>query len=125
MSPAYYHAFAMASVATTYKYLVPKPKSLYRQLFIRDRWIAARTLYGMSSGEDAMTPEEIAADYSLPVEAVLEALAYCQSNPPEIADDHAAEEALMEASSMNDPIYKYNAKPRALSAEEMSRLNRL
>ncbi len=115
----------MAIVATTYKYLGRKPRSLYRQLFIKDRWIAARTLYGMSLGEDAMTPEEIAADYNLPQEAVREAIAYCQSNPPEIAEDYAAEEALMEASGMNDPGYKYHAKPRLLSPEEMARLNRL
>jgi uncharacterized protein (DUF433 family) len=106
-------------------YLSRKPKSLYRQLFIKDRWIAARTLYGLSLGEDAMTPQEIAADYDLPLEAVLEAIAYCHSRPAEIAEDYAAEEAVMEASGMNDPAYKYHAKPRVLSPEEMARLNRL
>ncbi|HEV2950166.1 MAG TPA: DUF433 domain-containing protein [Gemmataceae bacterium] len=115
----------MATATTTYQYLSRKPKSLYQQLFIKDRWIAARTLYGLSLGEDAMTPEEIAADYDLPREAVLEAIAYCQSNPPEIAEDYAAEEAVMEASGMNDPNYKFHAAPRVLSTEEMSRLNRL
>lgn len=120
-----YHAFNMGQIATTYQYLSRKPSSLYRQLFIKDRWIVARTLYGMSLSEDAMTPEEIAADYNLPLEAVLEAIAYCQSNPPEIAEDFAAEEAIMEASGMNDPNYKYHPQPRILSAEEMSRLNRL
>jgi uncharacterized protein (DUF433 family) len=115
----------MELATTTYQYLSRKPKSLYRQLFVKDRWIAARTLYGMSLGEDAMTPEEIAADYSLPVEAVLEAIAYCQSNPRDIAEDYAAEEAVMEASGMNDPDYKHHAQPRVLSPEEMSRLNRL
>jgi uncharacterized protein (DUF433 family) len=115
----------MAIVTTTYKYLVRKPNSLYRQLFVKDRWVAARTLYGLSVGEDAMTPEEIAADYDLPLEAVLEAIAYCQSQPPEIGEDYAAEEALMEASGMSDPADRFHAKPRVLSAEEMSRLNRL
>jgi uncharacterized protein (DUF433 family) len=111
--------------ATTYKYLARKPRSLYRQLFIKDRWIAARTLYGLSVGQDAMTPDEIAADYELPVEAVLEAIAYCRSSPPEIADDYEAEEAVMEASGMNDPDYKYHPTPRLLASEEMARLNRL
>jgi uncharacterized protein (DUF433 family) len=115
----------MSAIETTYKYLARKPKSLYRQLFIKDRWIAARTLYGLSVGEDAMTPEEIAADYDLPLEAVFEALAYCQADSPELAQDYAAEEALQEASGMNDPNYKYCAKPRVLSPEEMSRLNHL
>jgi len=79
----------------------------------------------MYLGEDAMTPKEIAADYNLPLEAVLEAIAYCHSSPKEIADDLSAEEAVMEASGMNDPDYKFHAKPRVLSPEEMSRLNRL
>ena len=37
--------------------------------------------------EMPMTPEEIAADYNLPLEAVQEAIAYCESNPPELAED--------------------------------------
>src|SRR5947209_5847061 len=115
----------MAAPSNSYKYLTRKPKSLYQQLFIKDRWIAARTLYGMSVGEDAMTPQEIAADYDLPFEAVLEAIAYCKSNRPEIAEDYAAEDAVMEASGMNGPDYKFHATPRLLSSEEMSRLNRL
>jgi len=108
-----------------WKYLVRKPKSLYKQLFIKDRWVAARTLYGQYVGEGARTAEELAADYNLPLEAVLEAIAYCESNPPEIRQDWEAEEALMEASGMNDPNYKYHAKPKLLTPQEMARLNRL
>jgi uncharacterized protein (DUF433 family) len=61
-----------------WKYLAPKPGSYYRQLFIKDRRIAARTIYGMYvPGEDepGMSPEEIAEDYDLPLEAVQEAIA--------------------------------------------------
>ena len=43
--------------------------------------------------------------------------------PPEIASDWAAEEALAEATGMNDPNYK--GKPKVLSPQEMARLNRL
>ena len=125
LSAKLYHGHAMAQTATTYQYLTRKPGSLYHQLFIKDRWIAARTLYGMSVGEDAMTPEEIAADYNLALEAVLEAISYCQSNPREIAEDFAAEEAVMEASGMNQPDYKYHPQPQVLSAEDMARLIRL
>lgn len=112
------------STTPQYKYLVRKPKSAYKQLFVKDRWVAARTLYGQYVGEGARTAEELAEDYNLPLEAVKEAIAYCESNPPEIREDWAAEEALMEASGMNDPNYKYNAKPKLLSPEEMARLNR-
>jgi uncharacterized protein (DUF433 family) len=97
-------------------YLSRKPKSVYRQLFIKERWVSARTLYGMYVNEEApMTPEEIAADYDLPLEAVLEAIAYCESNPPEIAQDYAREEALMEATGMNHPDCKYHQQPETRS----------
>jgi uncharacterized protein (DUF433 family) len=116
----------MSTTPNPYKYLTRKPKSVYKQLFIKDRWVSARTLYGKyMSDEEPMTPEEIAADYGLPLEAVLEAIAYCESNPPEIQQDWEREEAVMEATGMNDPNYKYNARPKLLTPEEMARLNRL
>ncbi len=109
-----------------YKYLAPKPGSTYKHLFIKDRWISARTLYGMHvREEEPMTLEEIAADYNLPLDAVREAIAYCESNPPELAQDYAREEAWMEAIGANDPNYKYNPKPRLLTAEEIARLKSL
>ena len=71
-----------------------------------------------------MTPEEIAANYRLPVEAVKEAIAYCQSNPPELQEDYAREQALIEACGMNDPNYRHHGKPRLLSAQELARLQK-
>ena len=108
-------------------YLAPDPKSpRYRQLFIKGRRIAARTLYGMyvSQEEPRMTAEEIAADYDLPVEAVLEAIAYCESNPPEIQQDWEADELLAQATGMSDPNYKYHPSPRRLSPQERAQLER-
>jgi uncharacterized protein (DUF433 family) len=114
----------MSTNSNQYKYLVRKPKSVYKQLFIKDRWISARTLYGMYASEEIpMPPEEIAADYTLPLEAVLEAIAYCESNPPELTQDYAREEALMEATGMNDP--NYDGRPRVLTPQEMARLRKL
>ena len=46
-------------------------------------------------GEDARTPDQLAADYRLPLEAVLEAIAYCESNPPAIHEDWQREESVM------------------------------
>ena len=60
----------------------------------------------------------------LPVEAVKEAIAYCESNPPELLEDYAREQALMEASGMNDPNYKYHPSPKILSPQEIARINR-
>src|SRR5438093_1310037 len=101
----------MTTIPQSWKYLDRKPGSCYKQLFVKGRNIAARTLYGKYvRADEPMTPAEIAADYSLPLEIVLEAIAYCESNPPEIASDWAAEEALAEATGMNDP--NYNGKPK-------------
>jgi uncharacterized protein (DUF433 family) len=109
-----------------YKYLARKPKSVYKHLFIEDCWISACTLYGKYARDEVpMTPEEIASDYHLPLEAVLEAIAYCQSNPPELAQEYAREEAIREASGMNDPNYKYHPQPKFLTPQEMARLRRL
>lgn len=114
----------MSTNPTAYKYLARKPKSVYKQLFIKELWISARTLYGMHAREESpLTPEGIAADYDLPLEAVQEAIAYCESNPPELAEDYAREEAVMEATGMNDP--SYDGQPKVLTPQEMSRLRRL
>src|SRR5262249_48311405 len=110
---------------TTWIYLARKPSSNYRQLFIKGRNISARTLYGQYlDGEDGpgRTPEQLAEDFDLPLEAVREAIAYCESNPPEIRADWEMEEALMEATGMNDPDYKYHPSPKILSPEEHHRI---
>jgi uncharacterized protein (DUF433 family) len=78
-----------------WKYLAPKPGSSSKQLFIKGRKIAARTLYGaFMSEESPQTPEEIAEDWDVPLDAVLEAIAYCQTDPPEVREDIARAEAL-------------------------------
>src|SRR5438552_1750251 len=101
---------------TTWNHLAANPKSLYTQLFIKGTRLRARTLYGMyMSAEEPMTAEEIARECDLPLAAVLEAIAYCQSDPPEIKADFEREERIMEATGMNDPNYKYGGKYRVLS----------
>src|SRR5207237_5041407 len=78
----------------TWQYLGPKEGSAYRQLFVKGTRIMARILYGMVvREEDPMTPDEIAAAFHIPVEAVREAIAYCESEPPEIREDWEREEA--------------------------------
>jgi hypothetical protein len=85
------------STTIIWKYLAPKPKSFYKQLFVNGR-IQARLLYGLyRNTEEPQSPEAIAAAYHLPLEAVREAIAYCDANPPEIQEDLAAEEALLAA----------------------------
>jgi uncharacterized protein (DUF433 family) len=111
------------STSTTWRHLAPNPKSAYKQLFIKGTRIRARILYGLlMSADEPMTPAEIAADYDLPLEAVQEAIAYCQSNPPAIKEDFQREERLMEASGMNDPAYKYGGKFKVVPPEEIARI---
>ena len=69
-----------------------------------------------------MTPEQIALDMNLPLEAVREAIAYCQSDPPEVREDHRREELLMEATGMNDPGYKFGGRYKVLSPQERAAL---
>ena len=116
------------SAENSYKYLERRPCSLYKQLFVKGTRIRAEILYSLTipSEEDGevYTPEEVAASYGLPLEVVQEAIAYCESNPPEILADHAREERIAEATGMNHPDYKYNPKKyyKILTPEERARL---
>lgn len=108
---------------TSWKYLAPKPKSAYRQLFVKDRRISARTLYGcFMSEEEPQTIEQIAENYRLPIEAVKEAIAYCEANPPEIQRDYEMETATMKARGMLSPDYR--GQPKILTNEERAELRR-
>jgi uncharacterized protein (DUF433 family) len=114
----------MSTKPPEYLHLEPRPGSFYRQLFLKGRRVRAEVVYHVHRNPDApMSPEEIAADYGWPLEAVREAIAYCESNPPELAGDRAREEALMEATGMNAP--DYDGHPKLLTAQEMARIRRL
>jgi uncharacterized protein (DUF433 family) len=96
------------STANNWKYLAPKPGSAYKQLFIKGTRIMARILYGMHMSEELpRTPQEIAEAFSLPLEAVQEAIAYCKTNPPEIQQDWEEEEAHDRGRILNDPNYYF------------------
>lgn len=113
------------STATQYQFLVANPRSWYKQLFVKDTRIQARTLYGAyASEEEARTPEQIAADYNVPLEAVREAISYCESDPAELREDYQREEALMEACGMNAPDYKTHGKPKLLTPQELARFQK-
>ena len=76
-----------------YSFLAPKPGSNYRQLFVKGR-IRAEILYRETVGPEALTPEEVASEYGLPVEAVLESIDYCRrSDVQQLLDAERAREA--------------------------------
>jgi uncharacterized protein (DUF433 family) len=74
-----------------YKHLGPRPGSNYKQLFIKDRRIRAEVLYRQTIGPDPRTPNDVAADYNLPLEAVLEAIDYCTHNALVLQEDRDRE----------------------------------
>lgn len=80
-----------------YKYLRPRLGSSYRQLFVDGR-IRAETIYHDTLEPEARTPEEIAWDYDIPLEAVHEAIEYCIENEELLKQELAADWAAIRAS---------------------------
>ena len=96
----------MSTNGKEWKWLYHYPKRSYKQLSIKGTKIHARTIYCQSIGEGAMTPQELAEDFGVPLEAVLEAIEYCEGNPPEIQEDWEMEErSIREAEEQNEPNF--------------------
>jgi hypothetical protein len=72
--------------------------------------------------KEPRTPEQLAEDWGIPLEAVQEAIEYCRSDPAELREDRRKHELRAEAIGMNDPTIKYSGRPRPLSTEERVRL---
>lgn len=83
-----------------YKYLKPKRGSCYQQLAVEGR-IRAEILYRETVGTDPLTPEQVAGEYNLPVEAVLEAIHYCTQNREPLDAERAREQATIEARGLD------------------------
>jgi hypothetical protein len=99
------------------------PGSSYQQLCVKGKRIWAWTLYCEFMNEkEPRSPQQLALDFEIPLAAVQEAIEYCQSDPPELREDHRKDDLLAEAIGANDPSYKYSGKPRSLSTEERVRL---
>jgi hypothetical protein len=100
------------STAKHWVYLAPNPKSYLRQLFVKGTEFAAHDLYVLYvDDEEPMTPEEIAEGYGVPVGAVHEAIAYCQSDPPEIRQDIADSDAWFAAHGLDNPPASTDSSP--------------
>ncbi len=85
---------------TRYQYLQPKRGSRYQQLAVNGR-IRAEILYRETLGSEPLTPEQIASEYNLPVEAVLEAIDYCEHNRDLLDAERAREEATIQARGLD------------------------
>jgi uncharacterized protein (DUF433 family) len=115
----------MSETPRAWKHLERRRGSSYQQLSIKGKRIWAWTLYCESFVEkEPRTPEQLAKDWDIPVEAVQEAIEYCASDPPELREDKRKTDLLREAIGMNDPAVAHTGKPRSLSTEERARLLR-
>lgn len=88
---------------TRYQHLEPRPGSNYRQLWLKGRRIRAAVVYEAVHGPDPVTPEELARDYNVPLEAVHEALDYVANNMPLIQAERREEAADMRARGLDHP----------------------
>src|SRR5438445_393065 len=79
-----------------YKYLQPKHGSRYRQLAVNGR-IRAEILYRETVGPEPLTPDQVAKEYNLPVESVLEAIHYCEHNRELLDAERVRQQPTMEA----------------------------
>lgn len=89
-----------------YKYLLVDYWSSCKLPFMKDpRKIRADQLYGQTVGEDALTPEEVATDFGLPLEAVLEAIQFCTQNEEFVRQEREKENArLREYEKKHPPL---------------------
>lgn len=85
-----------------YRHLEARPGSNYRQLFLKGRRIRAEVMYHAVHGPEPRTPEEVARDFEVPLEAVLEAVDYVERNPAIIRADREREEAKLRARGLLD-----------------------
>jgi uncharacterized protein (DUF433 family) len=95
---------------TQWKHLEAHPQSSYKQLFLKGTRIRAEIIYDSwvdAEPPDPTTPEEVAADWNVSVEAVREAIAYCQAEPPEIEEDHRREREHLQALGVLDAEGNY------------------
>jgi uncharacterized protein (DUF433 family) len=62
-----------------YRYLVQRPHEWRQQLYVKGRRLTAATVF-KDYRLEKRTPQQIAEDWDLPLDAVLECIYYCQEN---------------------------------------------
>jgi len=93
------------SVQIEYQHLEIRPRSNYRQLWVKGRHMRAEVLYRCTVGPERRSPQEVARDYDLPVEVVLEAIDYSVKNKSLLDAERAREEARMKERGLDKPPY--------------------
>lgn len=102
-----------------YQYLHAKRGgSNYRQLFVNGR-IRAEVLYRETVGPEPLTPAEVAREFSVPVEAVLEAIEYCTKNEALLHEERNRELASIQSSGHDK--WPYAPRESTVTDESLSR----
>src|SRR5271168_3822664 len=117
------------NTTTTYQYLEPHAGSSFKQLFIKATKLRAFDVYCATyqrGDEDDRTPEQVAVDFGIPVEAVYEAIRYGESKPIEVDYDVRAQDLFLEAIGALHPEYKFRPQElyRPMTAEARARIKR-
>ena len=88
-----------------YQYLESRPRSHYQQLWVKGRHIRAEVLYRLTVGAEPRTPEEVAQDYDLPMEAVHEAIDYAIRYQEVLEAEQAREVSRMQQLGLDQPPF--------------------
>jgi uncharacterized protein (DUF433 family) len=87
-----------------HRYLAPRPGSTYRQYYLKDRRkIRAEILYRMTVGPEPRTPEQVAIDYNVPIDAVREAIEYSIRNESLLREERDRESEWIHALGLDRP----------------------
>jgi len=89
------------SLEIQYEFLESRPRSNYKQLWVKGRHTRAEVLYRYTVGHESDSPEEVAKEYGLPVEAVLEAIEYCVKNRELLDAERSRDEASIRARGLD------------------------
>jgi hypothetical protein len=100
-----------------YKYLRSKKGSAYSQLFYGR--IRAEVLYRETIGPEPLLPEQVANEYGVPVDAVLDAIDYCVKNKDLLDSERAREDADIKANGLDK--WPYASKPFVAENEPLHR----
>ncbi len=81
---------------TQWQYLEQRPDSWRKQLYIKNRKLKAFTVW-INLKVNEMTPEEGVENWDLPIEAIYEAIEYCEQNQELLKQEAEAERQYLEA----------------------------
>ena len=89
------------SIQIQYEFLESRPRSNYKQLWVKGRHMRAEVLYRYTVGSEPESPEQVAKEYDLPVAAVLEAIDYCTRNRDLLDTERSQEAASIRARGLD------------------------